>query len=125
MSSTQITTQHKNESIDALGLLDQSFDPMSSYENYATVQEFKKGQFIPIVFKASGEIFNVQTTPALLEVTQDIYILMSQEGLLFSKDGQEWTEFTETFTGGLDITWPQVADEKSQAKIHLMANFLY
>ncbi len=73
---------------------------------------FEKGDKFNTEFNIQGDVFNLDK-PVIgsLEIAQNVFVKIQEEGLFFSLDGKSWKDFDELFTGNLNFSL--VADSES------------
>lgn len=90
--------------------------------NVTVEKAFKAGDNIPLSFQIEGDVFNMEPTMvSTLHVTHDFFVRISEDNLLFSIDGEKWSDFTEAFTGNLGF-WTNLEGGDPLVNGHLLAN---
>lgn len=85
-------------------------------------REFKEGDTLPITFKATGDLFSINTTPQTLTFLKDVYVRATKKDILFSLNQKDWKSFAEIFTGSIDAKVNQDAEGEAMAYVNLVAN---
>lgn len=85
-------------------------------------REFKEGDTLPITFKASGDLFSIESTPQTLTFLKHIYVRATKKDILFSLNQKDWQPLNHIFTGSIDAKVNQDSEGDAAAYIHLVAN---
>lgn len=91
-------------------------------ENFLVEKKFCKGDIFPISLEAKGDVFQLAPTNlGTVRITHDIFVQATEENLLFSLDGEKWSEFTDIFTGSFGFS-ANIAEDSPVLNGLLVAN---
>ncbi len=78
---------------------------LSLMQNFTVEKKFCKGDSFPVSLEAKGGV--IQLDPASFgnaKVAHDFFVKANEEDLLFSLDGENWSEFADIFTGSFGFS---------------------
>ena len=86
-------------------------EPKGLMKNYSVEKKFCKGETFPVSLEVNAGVFQLNPAPiGTAKIAHDFFIKASEDNLLFSLDGDKWSEFTDIFTGSFGFT-ANVTDE--------------
>ncbi|MCH9634528.1 MAG: hypothetical protein S4CHLAM7_12810 [Chlamydiae bacterium] len=69
-------------------------------QNFWLEKKFSAGDSFPIDLQVKGEVFQLaDSRVGSIKIIHDFFVKCSENDLLFSLDGESWSEFTELFSG--------------------------
>ena len=91
--------------------------------NVIFFRQFKAGETLPITFKASGNLVELETKPQTLKFIRDVFVRATKTKLTFSLDQVNWRPFNGIFNGNYELKVIQNDHESSpHAIVELHAN---
>ncbi len=83
--------------------------------------KLKKGDTIPIRFKAQGDVLNLKSVVQTVEVTRSLFFKLADNGEAYVKLNQQdpWREFSDIFTGQLDTCIIQATETPLRGEVSL------
>ncbi len=86
--------------------------------NVIFFREFKAGETLPIHFRASGNLVEVDSSPQTLKFMRDIFVRATKTSVAFSTDQQNWRPFSQLFRGDFDL---RIEQNDSDSTPHAVA----
>lgn len=91
--------------------------------NVIFFRQFKAGETLPVLFKATGDLVELESEPQTLKFIQDIFVKATKTELSFSLDQANWKPFEGIFNGNYELKVMQNDHESSpHATVELHAN---
>ncbi|MCH9633054.1 MAG: hypothetical protein S4CHLAM6_14050 [Chlamydiae bacterium] len=91
--------------------------------NVIFFRQFKAGETLPVLFKATGNLVELESKPQTLKFVRDIFVRATKTELTFSLDQANWKPFNSIFNGSYDLKVVQNDHDSSpQAIVQLHAN---